>query len=359
MDNIVFMFSTIEKSQNELYKNIISQIMYFVDDCYIVDTYKSDKMKKLIGDKNIVKLSLSGCDTWDDLKCKCKEFIKSNKVKNVFVIRAPMVSGFRRDSYSLVKSFMNGRDKDKSYGMKYEMTKQLFGKFIFLECCNSINVFHLCVDPYEADIGYAFGLKKVRRLYILKKETVSYCPMYEFNMKLSFDKVCKKKYNDFFFIGSAMTSERKFLYSVRDKLKDDNINFELFDAKDNKKNRISQTEYYKKVSESRYTIIIPPYDESTFSIIRFFEAVMADCVPLVMDNVDLHDLMITFPDIYNIVKEKLVVSISDIKNRIKMYDVDKFIVDEIKSTKSFRKITDESKVRNYFKLLLFSVLEVF
>ena len=102
---------------------------------------------------------------------------------------------------------------------------------------------------------------------------------------------------------------------------------------------ISQVEYYNKLSHSKFTLIIPSYDITTFSIIRFLEAISNRCLPLVLDTVNLTDLKNTFPDIYNIVKKNLVVNIKDIQSKINELNYDK-IINEIFNTKSIKNFTD-------------------
>ena len=117
---------------------------------------------------------------------------------------------------------------------------------------------------------------------------------------------------------------------------------------------LKQQEYYNKLSKSEYTLIIPSYDISTFSIIRFLEAVMVDCLPLIYSLCDLTDLKRTFPDIFNIVERKLIVEdIRGIDDKMaEINDERKSILDEIKSTKSFKKITTEEMVSKYYAKLL-------
>lgn len=105
-----------------------------------------------------------------------------------------------------------------------------------------------------------------------------------------------------------------------------------------------------------FTLIIPSYDVTTFSIIRFFESVKNGCVPLIWKDTDLTDLKNTFEDIYDLVIEYglIVGSKDDIieackkKNRKHYED----FLDAVKNSRSYRKVTDKESVRKFYKKLL-------
>lgn len=61
---------------------------------------------------------------------------------------------------------------------------------------------------------------------------------------------------------------------------------------------LSYDEYLDLLWHSKYTLIIPSYDTTTFSLRRFVEALMQDCVPIVYDKcnidwmpIELHDIL--------------------------------------------------------------------
>ena len=135
------------------------------------------------------------------------------------------------------------------------------------------------------------------------------------------------------------------------------IRFFVIECVDNKKNKkliIKQEDYYYMLSKSKYTLVVQSYDVTTFSIIRFFEAVCRDCVPLIWFEACLDDLKNTFEDIYHLVlKYNLVVSSKEeIVDRVDNYENDLNFINEVKNSKSFRKITNEKKVAKFYKKLL-------
>ena len=148
---------------------------------------------------------------------------------------------------------------------------------------------------------------------------------------------------DFVFYGTAMNPDRQYLVDKASKIKKiKRSDVGIITKRDS--TYVDQNTYYDKLAHAKFTLIIPSYDKTTFSIIRFLEAVSNHCLPLVLDSVDLTDLKNTFPDIYRIVKRYLVVDIDHIQDKINETDYDK-IIKKIFNTDSVKKFTD----LEYFK----------
>ena len=133
-------------------------------------------------------------------------------------------------------------------------------------------------------------------------------------------------------------------------------------------------------------MINPPYNKNEFNIIRFMEAIICDCIPLILkckkDVRDmkfgcLYNLILTFPDFYDIImKRNLIVVPKDIHVRLTKYyedsdngsvrkvkyatygepDID--ICEQLKETKSFKKITDRNYVQSFYDGLFSEVPNV-
>lgn len=83
-----------------------------------------------------------------------------------------------------------------------------------------------------------------------------------------------------------------------------NVNLYVKNAITKEDNSIDRDEYLSQISRSKYTLIIPSYDNTCFSLYRFIEAIHNDCLPIIHPrcaidevessfNVDLKQLMIT------------------------------------------------------------------
>ena len=117
---------------------------------------------------------------------------------------------------------------------------------------------------------------------------------------------------------------------------------------------------------SRFTVITPPYNESEFNMVRFMEAVILGCVPVILPNVNLDGIRLTFPDIYDIIKKDKVVLKKYVINgksahtypieyflplRVRRYEEYAVVIDKIKSTKSYKSIIDRDYIQECFNNL--------
>lgn len=112
-----------------------------------------------------------------------------------------------------------------------------------------------------------------------------------------------------------------------------------------------------------------------FNIVRFMEAIICNCVPLILNDVDLDDLRLTFPDIYDIInKRELIVAPENVCVRLTRYFEDAIngsvlkqqrinetgvvkrpdmeVCNLIKKTDSFKLIIDEDYIRGFYKTIL-------
>ena len=155
---------------------------------------------------------------------------------------------------------------------------------------------------------------------------------------------------DFTFYGTALTEDRQYLVEQKDLLTNiRNSDVGIIVKKDS--TYVSQTEYYDKLARSKFTLIIPSYDVTTFSVIRFLEAVSNHCLPLVLDTVNLTDLKNTFKDIYDIVKKYLVVNINDIQSKIDSLDYNK-IINKLFNTQSVKNFSDDEYFKTEWRKLI-------
>ena len=53
-------------------------------------------------------------------------------------------------------------------------------------------------------------------------------------------------------------------------------------------------DYFDEIRKSKYTLVIPPYDESCFSIYRFIESLGMDCLPLIHPDCKTSDVEKSF-----------------------------------------------------------------
>ena len=106
------------------------------------------------------------------------------------------------------------------------------------------------------------------------------------------------------------------------------------------------------LSTARFTTVIPSYCESTFSWMRFMEAIYSGCLPLVLKSCNLTEVRNTFPDVCDIIESSLLVEdFYECEDKVKtMLESDRqMIVADICSCLSLEKVTDLSEIQKLWK----------
>ena len=398
MNTAIVLLSSIESHQNEIIGAVINQAVEFIPDAYIIDFYKDYKLNKVLdAEPEIIKAEQWKFDSWKSMYKHYKKLVSG--FDNIILVKAPI----NRDNANTLDTKMlreiNKMTRlDDKYNMQYDLMRRVIERLLFVKACRGKNVVHFVVDPDEVDFSKVWNFKSYRRFGALKWNNCEYGPIYEYVLYNTFIQDIPKFY-DFYYVGSAITDDRKYLYRCQKEVLS-HINrrrigfikenpkigtFDIFDG-DNREKRVTQSTYYYNLKLSRYTMVNPPYNKNEFNIIRFIEAVICDCIPLILkckkDVRDmkfgcLHNLILTFPDFYDIImKRDLIVVPKDIHVRLTKYyedsdngsvrkvkyatygkpDID--ICEQIKETKSFKKITDRDYVQSFYDGLFSEVSNV-
>lgn len=72
--------------------------------------------------------------------------------------------------------------------------------------------------------------------------------------------------------------------------------------------------YMQHIKRSKFTLNIPSYDTSCFSLRRFFEAMSNDCIPLILDTCNYKEGFNCNQEFIDIVEKYLLVSMQDMQN---------------------------------------------
>ena len=398
MNTAIVLLSSIESHQNEIIGAVINQAVEFIPDAYIIDYYKDYKLNKVLdAEPEIIKAEQWKFDSWKSMYKHYKKLVSD--FDNIILVKAPI----NRDNANTLDTKMlreiNKMTRlDDKYNLQYDLMSRVIERLLFVKACRGKNVVHFVVDPDEVDVSKVWNFKSYRRFGSLKWNNCEYGPIYEYVLYNTFIQDIPKFY-DFYYVGSAITDDRKYLYRCQKEVLS-HINrrrigfvkenpkigtFDIFDS-DNREKRVSQSTYLYNLKLSRYTMINPPYNKNEFNIIRFMEAIICDCIPLILkcknDVRDmkfgcLHNLILTFPDFYDIImKRDLIIVPKEIHVRLTKYyedsdngsvrkvkyatygkpDID--ICEQIKETKSFKKITDRDYVQSFYDGLFSEVPNV-
>lgn len=377
-ETLVAVLSNVEKTQNEIIACMITQICENVENCSVVDFYKDYKLSKTTyGEYFMVKAEQWLYNGWLDIYKNYRELVKP--YDNIILIKTPTLRGLypRQLDKKFLKEIDRGFTKDNEYQMSQDLMKRLIERLVFVKACRDKNVIQFCIDTQEVDFSDVWKFKSYERRYIANHGDMKYFPMYEWAMANTFIQDIDKA-QDLYFIGSAFNSEKQELISrYHDNLYQyfgrrrvgfirANPQTGYFDYYNNDENRreikVNQSKYLYELKLSKYTVVNPPYDTSCFNMMRFMEAVICDCVPIVLPENNFDDLILTFQDIYDKINFRdLILEKRDNRKlpiehylhvRITEWERDKDCIEDIKSCKSYQKIVDQEYVQSEFAKLL-------
>lgn len=377
-ETLVAVLSNVEKTQNEIIACMITQICENVENCSVVDFYKDYKLSKTTyGEYFMVKAEQWLYNGWLDIYKNYRELVKP--YDNIILIKTPTLRGLypRQLDKKFLKEIDRGFTKDNEYQMSQDLMKRLIERLVFVKACRDKNVIQFCIDTQEVDFSDVWKFKSYERRYIANHGDMKYFPMYEWAMANTFIQDIDKA-QDLYFIGSAFNSEKQELISrYHDNLYQyfgrrrvgfvrANPQTGYFDYYNNDENRreikVNQSKYLYELKLSKYTVVNPPYDTSCFNMMRFMEAVICDCVPIVLPENNFDDLILTFQDIYDKINFRdLILEKRDCRKlpiehylhvRITEWERDKDCIEDIKSCKSYQKIVDQEYVQSEFAKLL-------
>lgn len=311
---------TLEERVQEEIRNKLAGITASTE-MTVINNFRSKKLVNMLPDVpvNVVNYSLLNGNTWSEIEESNKKFLIENKVKNLMVIGFNMLSSIKYGENKLFEDFLQYYVNEPQYKMKFMMTLKMYAVLVLvknaIEC--RCNVFHFVIDPQEIDFGEVLKTDKVKRLYKLKREGCLFAPSYEMKlMKEKYLSASKRKY-DFLFYCGAQTEDRHYIVEKKSELESiPNSDVKII-MKENNKEKVSQREYYNLLKQARFTLVIPSYDKTTFSIVRFLEAVANGCLPLVWKDCCLEEVKNTYKSLYDIISRFLLVDdLCDIERKM-------------------------------------------
>lgn len=356
----------IEASQVAIVRAFIETIASAVDELLIFDHLSGNKLRNIVkhvDNLTFVKLDISEFDEWNAVLKYYKSVIIEFKV-DVFIFYKMMLSSlFNHENTNIVKRLNECTSTGEAYrtGMNYSIAKSIMQRFLLIKAAASKckMVYHYVLDPQEAKLEKLLEFKQFKRLYFMKREGFKFIPALEPSLFwLCQDLVEGYRENEFVFYCSAVTDDRKYISKRKEQLEavanwDVRINIAGRGSKP-----LNQIEYYKKLANSRFTLCIPAYNKTAFSMLRFHEAIFCGCLPLVEHKCILDDVRNTFPAVCDIIERELIVKgFKGVANVIETMDEQKRlnILQKILKTPGYIVLTDLKLVSNAWKKLIYEV----
>lgn len=380
METLVVVLSQIEKSTKEIIPCMVTQICENVENCSVVDFYKDFKLsKQLYGEYELFKADQWLYDGWLNIYKNYRELVEP--FDNVILIKTPTLRGIypRLLDEKFLKEIDKGVMKDKYYQMTQDTMKRVIERLVFVKACRDKNVYQFCLDTEEVDFSKVWKFKHYERLYTFKDDTHKYFPMYEWALANTYIQPVDKAMA-YYYVGSAFTKEREKEQKARKDLVNKYTNkrrqgysdtghhiirgiYEWYNAEERRETRVDQDRYYYNLKLSQYTLVNQPYDKERFNMVRFMEALILDCIPIILPGNNIDDLKLTFPDFYDIILIKDIILTRRDTNayrpmdfyihiRFAQYEKDLDVIERFKNTKSYQRITNQDWVQEQFKKLL-------
>lgn len=350
----------IEKWQNEIVEATIKSLMYATNSEILFT-----RLKKKINyvDKEKIRI-IPELNKYSEYTKECEELIKKEKITHLIIFKMNVMSGFKKNNDKQFINFCNkvkNKDfEDDTKGLNFEIFRQSIRLklFPFIAGLNGVKIIHYSFDPDEVSFE-SFKEINYLRLADLQYKDADYIEGHNSLIIAKGEKANKTKELDFCFAASVNIKEREYLLDEKNKGSFNFNNLKYFVAiavskeKGEKKDLVSQTEYYELLAKSKFTLIVPSYNKEAFSIIRFIEALSRDCIPLVWNKCCLDNLNNALPEITKIIYNYLLIEdLKDLEYKINNFKNAKEIINKIKNTNDWKNMKSKKRLKERWQNVL-------
>lgn len=215
--------------------------------------------------------------------------------QKIFYVFSPVIGG-KLELEAKLKSYIPSdtdliRPTKKISIDKYCLEASSLMTATIIRQCQSAQLHHLIIDPMEADLSI-FTDRPVTKHFVHKFKDAKVNPfiIYTFAKGLQEAQMLPKKKFDFTFGLTAFDYDRKLIVnqmlqcikSNEDSFMNSNFYYYVINHDGSKTDtRISYTDYLRQLELSKCTLVVPAYDQNTFSVHRFVESIAQGCIPLI------------------------------------------------------------------------------
>lgn len=325
---------------------VVNTICAARPDAVVIHTYRGSKARRLfdVPESRLLFYDISQCESWREQYKLAKKLLEENGIDTLIVYKNIIIKGQKNGDMSQIERFIRKRKLDDRCYMSFAMSKAQYSKYLMVEAGNFVcnKVYEFLLDPQEPHWGDLYTPDRFKYLYGMQRSgRYIYMPCFEYGVQRLTAGMNMLKMYDFTFFCSCLTKDREFILEYKQVLESiPNSNVRINQSK---MKPMPQRSYYELVAQSKFSMCIPAYDKSAFSMYRLIEALVVDCICFIHKDCCLTDVENTFPDIYKLICDHgLIVGFEDVPERIKrLTDNDRYdIINNIKNTKSWRQFSD-------------------
>ena len=291
----------------------------FPDNNFLWLSKNPDKVKKRFGEDNFPAVESFNLDEYfkiesiSERESYLDNLIESKNITQIITIHNDIKQNFKNGAEEKGTNFFNGI-VESNVLPSFVSVKNFFEvNHIPYYISKKIPVFHVYVDPQEASWNKMTGCAEEKYFfYENSRIDAKYLPFVEWSFSKQIKKYPKKK--KFAFGFTVVTEDREPLYYQLAEI--ENVNFLVKFPKIGIDTTVKRADYAEMLKESEFTLVIPSYEDTDFSSIRFWDAITKACVPFILESCNWRQAFLKHPEITQIIEEDLLVSAETVKDKI-------------------------------------------
>ena len=302
--------------------------------------------------------------SWKKSYNMINNLIIEKNIDRVYSIFSPVLENYKYgNEFKLEELYTITIENDShsnNFKSMFNFCKRSMLLYYITKKCN-IQLYQFVDDPLELDYC-KFNINNKRYFYYNNDKNLKYFPYIEYGFIYLRNKYFNNNYSkqyDFIFGLTNIMSARSYrsnlikeLLEIEHDLKHNNLKCKYFIKDKFRKintfiNGIEYNDTY--ITQSKYTLIVPSYDEKEFSLIRFLEAIDRRCIPLIHKDCELSSAFQHLPEFKNIIfKYNLIIDVKDLIDKLINLPFNS-IINEFIDSKDYQQFLDINYYNNFME----------
>ncbi len=328
----------------------------FPDNKFLWLSKNPDKVRKRFGEENFPAVESFDLDEYfkiesiSERESYLDNLIESKNLTQIITIHNDIKQNFKNGAEEKGINFFNGIVESDKLPSFVSVRNFFEVNHIPYYLSKKIPVVHVYVDPQEASWNKMTGCVEEKYFfYENSRIDAKYLPFVEWSFSKQIKKYPKKKKFSFGF--TVVTEDREPLYYQLAGI--ENVNFLVKFPKIGIDTTVKRADYAEMLKESEFTLVIPSYEDTDFSSIRFWDAITKGCIPFILDSCKWEQAFIQHPEITRIIEEDLLVTTETVKGKIENTDYES-LLNKIWNTQDWKNIQNLEWYQNQIKGIYFA-----